>query len=108
MVAGTVVVAPPGSLANGPTRFWHQDADGLAYIEYDASLATKVGSGICQVRPGTPLGAFVGTPLGISDTPVGDLSFSCLGVNNSEPIVVALEDLALNATFHWFPGVQAG
>jgi hypothetical protein len=107
MVAGSVA-APPGDLGGGPTRFWHQGSTGLGYVEYGASLATKVGSGLCQARQGTPLSVFVGAPVGSPDTPLGDLSFSCLGVNGGEPLVVVLEDLRLNATFQWFPGARAG
>ncbi|HUR24479.1 MAG TPA: hypothetical protein VM327_00500 [Candidatus Thermoplasmatota archaeon] len=107
MVAGTAVM-PSGGLGGGPTRFWHQGADGLAYIEYSAALAAKVGSGLCQARAGTPLSHFVGAPVGDPDTPVGDLAFSCLGVNGGEPVIVVLDDLGLNATFQWFPGARAG
>lgn len=106
-VAGTVAT-PPGGLGGGPTRFWHQDAGGLGYIEYGAALSSKVGAGLCQARAGTPLSAFVGAPVGSPDTPVGDLAFSCLGANGGEPLVVVLEDLVLDAGFRWFPGARAG
>lgn len=94
------VVSTPVPVGDGPTRFWHQDADALAYIEYTARLDSHVGSGICRVRAGTPMAAFVGQPL------AGDVA--CPGQGSGEPIVAVLTDLRLNATFQRLAGVQAG
>jgi hypothetical protein len=111
MVAGTV--ATPDTDLDTPARFWHQGPSGLAYIEYNGHLTPNVGTGVCEVRAGTPLGAFVNAPLGVQ-TPVGDPT-SCLAAkasldaaNTSEPIVVSLQDLVLDATFHQLPGIRAG
>lgn len=107
-VAGTA--AAPGGALGSPARFWHQDERGLSYIDYDGTLDPSVGSGTCEVRAGTPLSVFVGTPVGVpvpEELPVGDPT-ACLGVNGGEPLVVILQDLSLQATFHRFPGVQAG
>jgi hypothetical protein len=107
-VAGTAAAAVPVGV--GPTRFWHQSNDGLAYIEYDANLDANVGTGLCRARAGTPFAAFVGEPL--ADIP-GFGQLSCPGVigqgdDIADPVVAIITDPQFNATFHWLPGVYAG
>lgn len=83
-------------LGDGPVRFWHDTPEGLAYLRYDSRLDALVGSGLCQVRPGSPLTAFVGQPV------VGQVS--CLPA----PVLATLVDLRPTVTLHRLPGVEAG
>jgi hypothetical protein len=102
MLWGTAM-APAGVIGPGPTRFWHQDTQGIAFIEYGAVLQTLVGTGACQARAGSPLAEFVGPPT-VGHDLIGH--YACPGPAG-EPVVAVLEGLALNATFQRFPGVLA-
>lgn len=107
-VAGTAAAGV--NVGTGPTRFWHQSNDGLAYIEYDANLDANIGSGICRARAGTPFAAFVGQP--VADIP-GLGRLSCPGLigqvdDVADPVVAIITDPQLNATFHRLEGVYAG
>ncbi|MHB1262347.1 MAG: hypothetical protein ACYC2H_11610 [Thermoplasmatota archaeon] len=94
------VLAGPVPVGNGPTRFWHQDGSGLAFIEYGAFLDSQVGPGTCSARAGTALAAFVGRPA------VGP--YNCTGVaDGGDPLVAVLAGLQLNATFQHLPGASA-
>lgn len=95
-------LAPGGSIGPGPTRFWHQDKHGIAFIEYGAALDVLLGTGLCKARAGTPLAEFVGRPI-VSQDPIG---YACPGPEGA-PLVVVLEGIALNATFQRLPGVLA-